>query len=193
MARLLENADFAHAVSARLHVDGTLEYFPWNLSRPEFVEAGLGRKASIGLTGSAHTLEGYRRLPYGWRTTPAGGPTDHYMWRQWLEQSRFRGVMGDRLTYLTFPEPWWGKVPVEERRAALEDWLRRSREPGFADELDAMLQVAIRRAAEDYHLWARNEQLMVQEMRATRTWRLRDRVVSAAPLRALLARLNAGS
>jgi GalNAc5-diNAcBac-PP-undecaprenol beta-1,3-glucosyltransferase len=193
MARLLENADFAHAVSARLDVDGTLEYFPWNLSRPEFVQVGLDRKASIGLTGSAHTLEGYRRLPYGWRTTPAGGPTDHYMWRQWLEQPGFRGAMSDRLTYLTFPEPWWGKVPVEERRAALEGWLRRSREPGFADELDAMLQLAIRRAAEDYHLWARNEQLTVQAIRATRGWRLRERLVSSAPLRALLARRRGAS
>ena len=74
MALLLDDADFAHSVSARLAVDGTLEYFPWNFSRPEFVEVGLGRKASIGLTGTAHTLEAYRRLPHGWRTTPPGGP-----------------------------------------------------------------------------------------------------------------------
>ena len=192
MVRLLENADFAHSVSARLHVDGTLEYFPWNFSRREFVEVGLGRKASIGLTGTAHTVEAYRRLPHGWRTTPAGGPTDHYMWRQWLELPGFRGAMGDRLTYLTFPDPWWRELPTEKRAVALEDWLRRSREPHFTEELDRMLQAAIRRAAEDYHLWARSEQLTVQAMRATRTWRLRERLVSAAPLRALLARRHAG-
>lgn len=133
MSLLLEVADFAHSISARLDVDGTLEYFLWNLSRPEFVEVGLGRKASIGLTGVAHTLAAYRRLPFGWRTTPDGGPTDHHMWRQWLEQPGFRGAMGERLTYLTFPEPWWGKLPPEERRASLEGWFRRSREPGFAE------------------------------------------------------------
>lgn len=192
MARLLENADFAHSVSARLAVDGTLEYFPWNLSRPEFVEVGLGRKASIGLTGTAHTLEAYRRLPHGWRTTPPGGPTDHYMWRQWLELPGFRGAMGDRLTYVTFPDPWWGQLSIEKRTTSLEDWLRRSREPAFAEELDALLQAAIRRAAEDYHLWARSEQLTVQAMRATRAWRLRERLVSAAPLRALRARRRGG-
>ena len=193
MARLLENADFAHSVSVRLAVDGTLEYFPWNLSRPEFVEVGLDRKASIGLTGTAHTLDAYRRLPHGWRTTPFGGPTDHYMWRQWLELPGFRGAMGDRLTYLTFPDPWWGQLPLEKRTASLEEWLRRSREPGFVEELDALLQAAIRRAAEDYHLWARREQLTVQAMRATRSWRVRERLVSAAPLRALLARRRGGS
>ncbi|MDQ3425894.1 MAG: hypothetical protein M3435_06760 [Actinomycetota bacterium] len=193
MSLLLEVADFAHSISARLGVDGTLENFPWNLSRPEFVEVGLGRKASIGLTGVAHTLAAYRRLPFGWRTTPDGGPTDHHMWRQWLEQPGFRGAMGERLTYLTFPEPWWGKLPPEERRASLEGWFRRSREPGFAEELDSMLEEAIRRAAEDYHLWARSEQLTVQAIRSTRSWRLRERFVSAAPLRALLARRRGAS
>lgn len=192
MALLLEDADFAHSVSARLAVDGTLEYFPWNFSRPEFVEVGLGRKASIGLTGTAHTLEAYRRLPHGWRTTPPGGPTDHYMWRQWLELPGFRGAMSDRLTYLTFPDPWWGQLPPEDRTAALEDWFRRSREPGFAEELDVLLQAAIRRAAEDYHLWARTEQLTVQAIRATRSWRVRERLVSSEPLRALLARRRGG-
>ena len=192
MTRLLENADFAHSISARLDVDGTLEYFPWNMSRPEFVEVGLNRKASIGLTGTAHTLEAFRRLPFGWRTTPVGGPTDHYMWRQWLEQPGFRGAMGERLTYLTFPDPWWGKLSVEERTASLEDWFRRSREPDFADELEALLQEAVRRAAEDYHLWARSEQLTVQAIRQTRVWRVRERLVSARPLRALLARRRGG-
>ena len=191
MALLLEDADFAHSVSARLAVDGTLEYFPWNFSRPEFVEVGLGRKASIGLTGTAHTLEAYRRLPHGWRTTPPGGPTDHYMWRQWLELPGFRGAMSDRLTYLTFPDPWWGQLPPEDRTAALEDWFGRSREPGFAEELDVLLQAAIRGAAEDYHLWARTEQLTVQAIRATRSWRVRE-LVSSAPLRALLARRRGG-
>jgi GalNAc5-diNAcBac-PP-undecaprenol beta-1,3-glucosyltransferase len=190
---LLRDADFAHAVSARFVADGTLEYFPWNYGRSEFVEIARGRKASIGLTGVGHTLEAYRRLPHGWRTAPREVLTDHHMWLQWLDLQGLRAAMGDRLTYLTFPDPAFGRLAVEERAAMLGDWLRRSREPRFAVELEAMLQAAIRRAAEDYHLWARNEQLMVQEMRATRTWRLRDRVVSAAPLRALLARLNAGS
>jgi glycosyltransferase involved in cell wall biosynthesis len=190
MARLLEDADFAHSVSARFHVGGTLEYFPWNYSRPEFVEAGLGRKASIGLTGTAHTLQAYRRLPHGWRSTPPGGPTDHYMWRQWLEVPGLRAAMGDRLTYLTFPDPWWGQLPEEERTASLEDWLRRSREPGFAEQLDLMLQAAIRRAAEDYHLWARSEQLALEAIRSTRWWRLRMQLSRSRLLRTLRAKLR---
>ena len=102
------------------------------------------------------------------------------MWRQWLEQPGFRGAMGERLTYLTFPDPWWGKLPTEERTASLEDWFRRSREPGFAEELEALLQEAVRRAAEDYHLWARSEQLTVQAIRQTRVWRTRERARQCA-------------
>lgn len=188
MSRLLEDADFAHSVPAAVALDGTLDYFPWNFARHEFVEVGRGREASIGLTGTAHTLEAYRRLPFGWRTTPPGGPTDHYMWLQWLDLPGLRAAIGERLTYLSFPDPVWGKLAVDKRVAALEGWLRRSREPGFADELDGMLQTAIRRAAEDYHLWARNEQLALESLRSTRTWCLRERLVRNRLLRALLAR-----
>jgi GalNAc5-diNAcBac-PP-undecaprenol beta-1,3-glucosyltransferase len=185
---LLEEADFAHPPSARFDVDGTLQFFPWNYGRTEFREIAPDRVGSIGFTGTAHTLAAYHRLPFGWRTTPDGMPTDHWMWIQFLELPGYRGVMGERLTYLTFPEPVWGKVPEAERASQLVDWLRRSREPGFAEELDEMLRAAIRRAAEDYHLWAREEQLRVEAVRETRTWRLHERLAGLAALRALLAR-----
>jgi glycosyltransferase involved in cell wall biosynthesis len=188
MCRLLADADFAHGPSARFTGDGELLFFPWNYGREEFVAVGRGRIGSIGLTGTAHTLEAYRRLPYGWRTTPPGMPTDHHMWLQWLDLPGLRAVRGERLTYLTFPDPDWGKLPESERAASLADWYERSREPGFADELDGLLREAIRRAAEDYHLWARREQLGLEAVHATRTWRLRDRLLGLRPLRALLGR-----
>ena len=40
------------------------------------------------LTFAGHTLEAYRRLPQGWRTTPADFPwTDLYMWRQFAGEA----------------------------------------------------------------------------------------------------------
>jgi hypothetical protein len=53
-----------------------------------------------------------------------------------------------------------------------------------------MLRTATRLAAEDYHLWARREQLTVEEMRASSTWRMRDRLVRIRPVRALFTRRN---
>jgi glycosyltransferase involved in cell wall biosynthesis len=188
MLELLANADFAHPPSARFGADGSLLFFPWDYSRPEFRDIARGRRGSIGLTGVAHTLDAYRRLPYGWRTTPERMPTDHWMWLQFMDLPAIRVVRGERLTYLTFPDPVFGKLPEAERAAQLADWFRRSREPGFAAELEDMLYEAVRLAAEDYHLWARQEQLTVREIRSTRTWRLRDRLVRIGPVRALLAR-----
>jgi glycosyltransferase involved in cell wall biosynthesis len=177
MGELLADADFAHPPSTRLLPNGELQFFPWNYGRAEFREAGRARVGSVGLTGVAHTLEAYRRLPHGWRTTPDGMPTDHWMWRQWLDLPGLRAVLGDRLTYLNFPDPFWKDVPEDERARALADWLRRSRAPGFSEELDAMLARAIRNAAEDYHLWARSEQANAATLRESRTWRLRRRLV----------------
>ena len=188
MLRLLRDADFAHPVSAGFDADGVLDYFPWNYGRPIFQDLARGRVGSIGLTGTAHTLEAYRRLPFGWRTTPLGMPTDHWMWLQFLDLPSMRAVMGERLTYLSFPEPVWGKVPEGKRAATLAEWLRHSREPGFEDELEVMLRDAIRRAAEDYHVWARTEQLAVKALHGTRTWRLRTRLLGVRPLRKPRAR-----
>ncbi len=188
MLELLADADFAHPPSARFGADGSLLFFPWDYSRPEFRDIARGRRGSIGLTGVAHTLAAYRRLPYGWRTTPEGIPTDHWMWLQFMDLPAIRVVRAERLTYLTFPDPVFGKLPEAERAVQLADWFRRSREPGFAAELEDMLHEAVRLAAEDYHLWARQEQLTVREIRSTRTWRLRDRLVRIGPVRALLAR-----
>lgn len=176
MGRLLEDADFAHPPSARLTTDGELQFFPWNYGRAEFREAGRTRVGSVGLTGVAHTVEAYHRLPYGWRTTPAGMPTDHHMWRQWLDLPGLRAVLGERLTYLNFPDPFWKELPEEERAVALADWYRRSRQPGFEEELDVLLRRAVRRAAEDYHLWARDEQRNAEALRSGRVWRLRERL-----------------
>jgi len=193
MVELLANADFAHPPSARFRADGSLLFFPWDYSRPEFRDIARGRRGSIGLTGVAHTMDAYRRLPRGWRTTPEGMPTDHWMWLQFMELPAIRVVRGERLTYLTFPDPVFGKLPDAERAGQLAGWFRRSRERGFADELDDRLRDAVRLAAEDYHLWARREQLSVREIRSTRTWRLRDRLVRIRPVRALLARRHSDS
>jgi GalNAc5-diNAcBac-PP-undecaprenol beta-1,3-glucosyltransferase len=179
MAKLLEEASFAHSPQTDVRPDGTLDFFPFNYGREDNIEIARGSPGSIGLTGVAHTLEAYRRLPHGWRTTPPGGPTDHYMWRQWVDLPDFRGAVGERLTHLSFPDPLWGDVP--DRAAVLADWLRRSREPGFRRELDRMFIAAVRRAAEDFAVAVRRTKLSEQALRSTRTFRLREWLLARRP------------
>lgn len=95
MLGILEDADFAHPPATRF-VGDELQFFPWSYARSQFREVGRVRKGSMGLTGAAHTLAAYRRLPHGWRTTPAGLPTDHFMWLQWLDTPGMRFATSDR-------------------------------------------------------------------------------------------------
>jgi len=188
MRTLLKDADLAHSPHFWIDLDGTLNFLPRNMGRPEFVELARSGTESIGLSGAAHTLEGYTRLPHGWRTTPADEHTDHHMWLQWLGMPGFRGVAGSQTTFLWFPSIVWGKIELSERANALADWFRRSREPGFADEFDTLTRSAVLRSAEDENLRAQAEKRALNDVLATRTWRLRQTLVSARPLRALLAR-----
>ena len=192
MRSLLVDADLAHSPHFWIDLDGSLNFLPRNMGRSEFVELARSGTESIGLSGAAHTLEGYRRLPHGWRTTPDGEHTDHHMWLQWLGMPGFRGAAGSHTTFLWFPSIVWGRIDDGERAAALADWFRRSREPGFAEELDALTRSAVLRSAEDENLRAQAEKHALEDVLATRTWRLRQRLVSARPLRALLARRRGG-
>lgn len=169
MLGLLEHADFTHSATATIEPDGIV-YHPWDIARPEFVAMMRSGPGSVGLTGAAHTREGYERLPFGWRTAPDGIPTDRYMWLQWLDQPWCRARSSQVLTHLKFPDPMWRSTPEEKRAGVLADWLARSREPGFAAEIDALLGEAIKRAGENYRLYSRK-----LEVRLDDSWRRRFR------------------
>ena len=188
MLRLLEAADFAHPPPVKIDTSDALVFFPWSYARPEFAAIAGDRRGSVGLTGTAHTLDAYRRLPHGWRTTPPGIPTDHYMWVQFLELPGLRVATGDRLTFLSFPDTMWRDVPEDVRATRVAGWLRRSREPGFEAELDRLLRASVVRAAEDRQLWMHHEQEAMAALRRTRTWRMREWLLRFRLARALAAR-----
>ncbi len=56
--------------------------YPTDLSDPA-ASSGIAQGwNTIGLTGAAHTMELYRRLPDGWTEPPPGWWSDHYFWGQ---------------------------------------------------------------------------------------------------------------
>jgi GalNAc5-diNAcBac-PP-undecaprenol beta-1,3-glucosyltransferase len=188
MGESLADADFAHSAPYFVDPDGSLSYAPIDIGRPEFQALLLSGWNVIGLTGAAHTLEAYRRLPHGWRPTPPGTWTDLYMWQQFLRLPGFRGRTASRLTHLHFPDSQRRGVPVADRVAELERWSRRIQEPGFASELAAETAELARRAA--VHREARVHELRgtIAAIHATRWWRLRTALATSWPLRTLLAR-----
>jgi glycosyltransferase involved in cell wall biosynthesis len=213
MLHLLDDADFAHSAPVYVEPDGSLAFMPIDLARPDYrAMLAQGRWNAIGLTGAAHTLAAYRRLPIGWHPAPEDVWTDLHMWRQFLTLPGFRGVTGSRVTAFTFPSPVRTHLASGERADELARWERRLQDPVTRSELAREADAAARRAAADYRAHAyRLEQLQaaaeehaaaaeekrallqqeLADVQATRTWRVRNALVRIRPLRALLARSNA--
>jgi glycosyltransferase involved in cell wall biosynthesis len=198
MRRLLEDADFAHSTPAIVHPDGRLEYRPSDLARPEFLALiREGRNNFIGLTGAAHTRSAYDRLPHGWRPAPQGTPTDIHMWMQMTALPGFSGVTARRLTAVHFPDPAWRSVDDATRVDALTSWLERASRPGGEDEIQHLLEDAVRRAAQDFKLRsiALDRQLEdacreLEQLRVPAWTRVGRRTMRFGPARTLRERLR---
>jgi hypothetical protein len=119
---LLSKADFAHTVALQVEPDGS--FFPLLAILEARAFRGLmhGGLNFLPLCAVGHTLAAYRALPYGWRTTPRGIPTDLYMWQQFLDQPGIRLASGTRPTVLHFPTPRRREWTLEERLRELERW-----------------------------------------------------------------------
>lgn len=186
---LLVDADLAQSAPIFVHTDGTIRYDPIDLGWPQFRDRMLNERWNrVGLTGAAHTLSAYRRLPAGWRPGPTDIWTDLHMWRQFLELPGFRGRTGARVTALHFPA---SHRSAERDDRELAEWWTRSREPGFREQLEQELAEAVRQRALTLENQKHYLERYAETVANTRTWRLRERLVRVRALRALLARSRA--
>lgn len=137
MVDLLADADFAHPLPAPIAPDGTFVPHSVDLAdeRWRAWHMHFGRNA-VSLTGVAHRVDAYRRLPTGWQPPPPGRPSDHTMWQQWFVTPGFRYRTGTRLTVLKLDSVLRVGWTPEDRRAELLEWWDRSRSEGFALWLD---------------------------------------------------------
>ncbi len=86
MEQLLLSADFGHTLPVLIYPEGL--YVLWtDVSSPYYRDYILHVANRVPLSNMGHTRKAYDRLPHGWRTTPKGTPTDHYMYRQILAES----------------------------------------------------------------------------------------------------------
>ena len=219
MRELLAAHDFAHSLPVWIDRDGELHVWRVDLRLPGFRELLLGGENRIPFSCGAHTLELYKRLPAGWRTTPAGVPTDLYMWQQILSVPGCRAVSGHRPTAFHLPSPERPGWTTEDRLAELERWS--NRDPAAqvleaaraeAVELDLAfheLQDEARGAhaygaelasllaeseAEQERLaaWATQLERDLRALESSVTWRLRSRLLALpVPLRAAVKALAA--
>lgn len=154
MVALLAENDFAHPLPLLVLPDDTPEYRPADLARPASIDWHLGEpwRNAISLTGVAHTLDAYRRLPHGWRETPPGRWTDHYMWQQFFLSPGFRGVTSPKATTIKIVTEPGMPDAREVRRRRIASWWQRMHAPGFRQEWDNEVAAAVRSAALTYVL-----------------------------------------
>ena len=206
MGRLLADADFTHALPLVVETAGTLGGWTVDLSLPYFRELLLSGENRIPLSCGAHTLDMYRRLPFGWRTTPAETYTDLYMWQQFLAQPECRARSGTRPTVLHFPGTKRQDWSLEERLGELEHWGGNIADPTWRrrfknDVLDhlvrqgARVEVNVPAGLKKRTDKLENIRARLENMEATTTWRLRNRLIGIPGVRALfrwVARALAG-
>ena len=149
----MQTVDFTHPLPACIGAHGELRAHLTDLADPRcrLWHQHPARNA-VSLTGVAHRVDAYRRLPHGWREAPPGRWSDHYMWQQWFADPSVRFATGDRLTVLKFDASQRQGMTGAQRRQEILDWLRRSRQPGFDDWLAAQAGAAFRRAAIDLRI-----------------------------------------
>ena len=211
MRALLDGYDFAYTCPFWIDPEGEIHCYRIDLRLPYFRELFLGGENRIPLSCGAHTLDLYRRLPAGWRTTPDGTFTDLYMWQQILSVSGCRVVGDSAPTVLHFPSPERIGWSSQERLDELDRWAARLEEPGFRAELTervlaatsvdaAALEVETARAQAEasdlaarlaetegeYHglaAWATGLEDDLRQLSASVTWRVRARLLAIPGLR----------
>jgi glycosyltransferase involved in cell wall biosynthesis len=120
----LANYDFVHPLPVYINEKGILGVAQGDLAI-DFVRKRIVEEDSynfIGITGVMHSVEMYKKLPYGWRETPAGIPTDLYMWKQFLSMPECRARSSAYVTSLIFPSPGRKDWSMERRFEEIKEW-----------------------------------------------------------------------
>lgn len=180
MLQLLSEADFASSPTMRFRARGEADLLLADLGSPRDREMLLSGRNRVPLSGGAHTLAFYRRLPFGWRTTPEGTPTDLYMWQQLLEDPTCRAHSAKRPSVLNFPAPERRGWTLSERGEELEEYAAKANNPAWRaqTELDLLadeVHVQAHQLADEADLRRSAEKTVRQQERTIEGLRLEGR------------------
>lgn len=121
MRGILDKKDMAHAPALFLRPDGFAWSTPVDWEQKSWREWTLVKgQNDVGLSSGGHTMEFYRRLPHGWRTTESGYWTDHYMWMQMLAEKDAAAASTGVVTVISLPSTMRTEMSLPEREAELE-------------------------------------------------------------------------
>ena len=120
LANLLEDANLGNALPLVIDEKNQVNILNIDLSHFFYRNLLLSGRNRIPLSGMGHTMELYRQLPHGWRTTPPSIPTDLYMWQQFLSHPSCRPKSSMLPTICCFPslirQSWTNEKRGEESK-----------------------------------------------------------------------------
>jgi hypothetical protein len=153
MIEVLQRVDFTHPLPLYLDADGIFAVHPTDLANPECRRWHLDPDHNaVSLSGVAHRLDAYRRLPVGWRQPPTGWHSDHYMWEQWFRTPDLTFATAPQLTLLKFEGSVRAGWSPERRRAEVVEWSTRSMEAEFPATLLRGVVAALMESSSSYRL-----------------------------------------
>ena len=127
MAALLQHVDVAMPMANHLLQNREVEISPWSLGEDPGRSMALGGASMFSLTGLSHTVQAYRKLPFGWRDTPRGFATDQYMLLQFMAQDWCRLQVDDTVTTVHLADSIRRDMNPQQRFEELRDasaWMR---------------------------------------------------------------------
>ncbi len=143
MSRLLADADFGHTLRFGIAPEGGFSFSATlDIDDPRDRNEAVLASPQIPLSCGGHTLAMYRRLPHGWRTTPPGRFTDHYMWQQFLAEPDCRTATSTSPTILYFKRGDHPGLSVEQRLPELALWHAKLDQPGWLEAFSEQVKDA---------------------------------------------------
>lgn len=134
---LLSDVEFGHTMHVGVNASGEIFVLAADLENPDFRNRMLHELFNrFDFTFAGHTLDAYRRLPHGWRTTPPDFPwIDLYMWRQFLAEPWCRARSAMIPTAICTQTHQRPNLNNRERGEDLAWWRAQSRNSDFRDSL----------------------------------------------------------
>lgn len=191
MAELLAGNDAAHALPGHIDEHGVLHCEAADLGDAAWAKLEF-TLSFVSLTGFAHRMDAYHRLPYGWRSTPTGRYTDQYMMQQFLAQPWCRMGAAQRPTAVRFPDSLRKAMSPQQRADEVASWVTRlETAEGRSDYIEAS-EDAFRRAASAARRTTFEQGLHIEHLNAEFQRERETRTVLAATMDAERAARDLG-
>lgn len=121
-SQLLKEHDIAVSMGYSIGTDNIPRFLSREFFGSKQVTSSVHINPDFQLSTVAHTLDAYRKLPHGWRTTPQNQFTDRFMWKQFLAQDNCRIISSPNPTLLYFKRGNHPGLSSRLRAKELKKW-----------------------------------------------------------------------